>query len=136
MRAKSVFAGLCAIALFVAAPVAAQNPLHVPSTVNELRIADGHPGDLVGVFFGFEEQRFMIPGNAWVLLNPVATYVLGRFDPGGEYVTELRYEGPAVEPIDAFVQAVSYNEEFDTFRTSGLCHLRFDGVFATEIMPR
>ena len=136
MRAKSVFAGLCAMALFAAAPIAAQNPLQVPQTVNELRIADGRAGDLVGVFFGFEEQRFMIPGNAWVLLNPVATYVLGRFDGNGEYYADLRYEGPAVEPIEALVQAVSYNEEFDRFRVSGLCDLRFDGVFAVEIMPR
>lgn len=105
------------------------------SSDNHLRLTGGSPGNFVAIFVGIERTMVPLPGDAWLRIKPLATLVVGEFDVDGEFTQAIAYTGPRVEPVDAYLQALTMEHDSTFFMTSPVVAVEFDGFRKIVMTP-
>ncbi len=104
-----------------------EHQLHLDGQANELMIIGGNVGDYCALVVGNHMTDVPLPGNALLRVDPVAVFILGRFE-SGQFYLPLRYNGKPIDPVSALVQGLTLRGETGMFGSSDVGAIDFDGT--------
>lgn len=104
-----------------------EHQLHLDGVANELMIIGGNVGDYCALVVGEHMTDVPLPGNALLRVEPLAVFVLGRFE-NGQFNVPLRYNGKTIDPVSVLVQALTLYGDTGMFGSSDVGAIDFDGT--------
>jgi hypothetical protein len=105
-----------------------EHKLRLHGQANDMFVVGGTAGDYCAIVAGLELTEMPLPGNAMLRIEPLALFILGKFDANGEFALHVEYDGEPTEPASVYVQALTLFDANGMFGSSDVGAFDFDGV--------